>query len=136
MKFQATILMAAVMAGVSYSVECSTVCSKQVDYVCGTNNITYLNPCILAVDNCKSNGKITAAYVGECDPHSHDDKDSNWDWKFRHGFLQRPPNNDSDTNNDAQVFFLSVCSDDFGGHGCLGCSVRLALKQSVVIPTE
>ncbi|KAH9146022.1 hypothetical protein AeRB84_010080 [Aphanomyces euteiches] len=56
----------AAMAGVSFSAECSTVCSKQVDYVCGTNNVTYLNTCILAVDTCKSNGKITAAFDGEC----------------------------------------------------------------------
>ena len=46
--------------------KCSSKCTKEYNPQCGSDSKTYGNPCMMKYAFCKSNGKITLAYVGEC----------------------------------------------------------------------
>ncbi|XP_016074568.1 PREDICTED: serine protease inhibitor Kazal-type 14 [Miniopterus natalensis] len=41
-------------------------CSGIYEPICGTNLVTYENPCILCIENLKSSGKITYLRDGPC----------------------------------------------------------------------
>jgi len=45
---------------------CGKKCTRQYKPVCGNNKRTYSNSCVLAVQTCKSKGKIRKAYNGKC----------------------------------------------------------------------
>ena len=46
--------------------KCSSFCTLEYNPQCGTNGVTYGNPCALRGAVCKSDGEITLAYSGEC----------------------------------------------------------------------
>uniref|UniRef100_T1IQF5 Kazal-like domain-containing protein n=1 Tax=Strigamia maritima TaxID=126957 RepID=T1IQF5_STRMM len=43
---------------------CDENCSKEINRVCGTDGVTYNNPCLLKKANCESNGKIQEDHTG------------------------------------------------------------------------
>ena len=51
--------------------ECPTVCFPDMDFpqppVCGSDGITYPNPCSLKVAKCKGKPDLTVAYPGKCE---------------------------------------------------------------------
>lgn len=48
--------------------DCSEVCTKEYRPVCGTDNVTYGNPCLLNYVRCKD-PSISQAYEGECNAY-------------------------------------------------------------------
>ena len=46
--------------------KCSALCTKEYNPQCGSDGKTYGNPCMMKYATCKSNGRITLAYPGEC----------------------------------------------------------------------
>lgn len=45
---------------------CDFECNQRYDPVCGTDNKTYGNVCMLSLATCKSNGKIQLKYNDAC----------------------------------------------------------------------
>lgn len=45
---------------------CKNSCTREMSPVCGTDQITYNNQCLLDFATCESEGKIAFAYEGEC----------------------------------------------------------------------
>ncbi|ETV75921.1 hypothetical protein H257_09882 [Aphanomyces astaci] len=48
------------------SAECEIACIEYYHPVCGSNNQTYANSCLLKVDACAAKQNITVASIGEC----------------------------------------------------------------------
>ncbi|CAK4071491.1 unnamed protein product [Aphanomyces euteiches] len=65
MKCQIASLMALATVGTA-ATTCNTICTTELNYVCGSNGKTYTNPCQLAVDACLTGTTITVASNGLC----------------------------------------------------------------------
>merc|ERR1711951_54790 len=50
----------------SGSSDCNDGCSKEFDPRCGTDGVTYGNPCLLELEACKHQADLAVAYHGEC----------------------------------------------------------------------
>uniref|UniRef100_A0A7M5X3C1 Agrin-like n=1 Tax=Clytia hemisphaerica TaxID=252671 RepID=A0A7M5X3C1_9CNID len=46
--------------------QCVKHCRLVEDFVCGTDKVTYTNPCLLAIKTCTSNGMVKKAHNGKC----------------------------------------------------------------------
>ena len=50
---------------------CKHDCDSKHDWVCGSNNQSYLNPCQLAVADCQAQEEsITTKHFGRCQHHN------------------------------------------------------------------
>ena len=46
--------------------QCYEICPEIYDPVCGTNNKTYPNPCVMDAEACQKEEFIRIQYSGEC----------------------------------------------------------------------
>ncbi len=46
--------------------KCEVKCDKVLNFVCGSNGITYENECVLRRESCLRNQRITVLHVGRC----------------------------------------------------------------------
>ena len=46
--------------------ECPQICTRELDLVCGSDNLTYSNPCEMRVASCEKQELITKTYSGRC----------------------------------------------------------------------
>uniref|UniRef100_A0A1A9UG86 Kazal-like domain-containing protein n=1 Tax=Glossina austeni TaxID=7395 RepID=A0A1A9UG86_GLOAU len=45
---------------------CARICPPDYEPICGSDNMTYSNECLLEIENCRTNSTITIQYYGAC----------------------------------------------------------------------
>ncbi|MPC30362.1 ovomucoid-like [Portunus trituberculatus] len=49
---------------------CCKPCTRERNPVCGSDTVTYANPCLFSIAQCQ-NRKLTMRHMGECNPRNN-----------------------------------------------------------------